>query len=97
MGQSIAEGTVVKWHKEVGDVVQADDLLVEVESDKVTFEVGSPVNGTVTAITVDEGDMADVGAAIATIDSEEEAPANQSAIAAQSNPSETASPNFDSF
>jgi 2-oxoglutarate dehydrogenase E2 component (dihydrolipoamide succinyltransferase) len=97
MGQSIAEGTVVKWHKAVGDSVQEDDLLVEVESDKVTFEVGSPVNGTVAAITVNEGDMADVGTPIATIETEEDVGASQSATAAQRGPSEGISQNLDSY
>jgi len=97
MGQSIAEGTVVKWHRAVGDTVQADDLLVEVESDKVTFEVGSPVNGIVTAISTHEGDLADVGSAIATIDSEDDVAINQSAIAAQRAASDAHAQNLDAY
>jgi len=97
MGQSIAEGSVVKWHKAVGDPVQTDDLLVEVESDKVTFEVGSPVNGTIAEIAIDEGNVADVGAQIATIESLEEAPAAPSTTAAQRGASESAATHVDTF
>ncbi len=82
MGQSIAEGTVVKWHKQVGDEVQADELLVEVESDKVAFEVVSPASGILTACLKDEGDITEVGTAIGTLATEEEVAVNQTTIAA---------------
>lgn len=75
MGQSIAEGRVVKWHSQVGDEVVADELLLEVESDKISFEVGSPVSGTLVSCLVAEGDTAEVGSVIGTIGSEDSLPA----------------------
>lgn len=82
MGQSIAEGTVVKWHKRVGDEVQADELLVEVESDKVAFEVVSPATGRLVACLKEEGDITEVGTAIATLASEDDIAISQNTIAA---------------
>ena len=82
MGQSIAEGTVVKWHKSVGDEVQADELLVEVESDKVAFEVVSPATGRLAACLKQEGDVTEVGTAIGTLESEDDMGINQTTIAA---------------
>lgn len=75
MGQSIAEGTVVKWHKAVGDAVEADELLVEVESDKVAFEVGSPVSGVLTACLTAEGNVVEVGATIGVVETTDDAAA----------------------
>ncbi|MCP4451495.1 MAG: 2-oxo acid dehydrogenase subunit E2 [Planctomycetes bacterium] len=88
MGQSIAEGTVVKWHKHVGDEVRVDELLVEVESDKVAFEVVSPATGRLTACLKDEGDVTEVGTAIGTLESEEELGLSQTTIAANYGPKE---------
>ncbi len=82
MGQSIAEGTVVKWHKRVGDDVQVDELLVEVESDKVAFEVVSPATGRLAACLKKEGDVTEVGTAIGTLESDEELGISQITIAA---------------
>ena len=75
MGQSIAEGTVVKWQKAVGDAVEADELLVEVESDKVAFEVGSPVSGVLTACLTAEGNVVEVGATIGVVETTDDAAA----------------------
>ncbi|MBT3293668.1 MAG: 2-oxo acid dehydrogenase subunit E2 [Verrucomicrobia bacterium] len=83
MGQSIAEGTVIRWHKAVGERVQADETLVEVESDKVTFEVGSPAEGTVVELITAEGETAEVGTSIATIETEDDVHVSQNAIAAE--------------
>jgi 2-oxoglutarate dehydrogenase E2 component (dihydrolipoamide succinyltransferase) len=82
MGQSIAEGTVVKWHKRVGQDVQADELLVEVESDKVAFEVVSPATGRLVACLKEEGDITEVGTAIGTLESEDDMGISQTTIAA---------------
>ena len=82
MGQSITEGTVVRWYKNVGDDVQTDELLVEVESDKVTFEVVSPASGRLAACLKAEGDISAVGAAIGTLESEDDIPTGQTTIAA---------------
>ena len=82
MGQSITEGTVVKWHKRVGEEVQADELLVEVESDKVAFEVVSPASGRLAACLKTEGDIAGVGTTIGTLETEEDVALSQTTIAA---------------
>lgn len=82
MGQSITEGTVVKWHKQVGEEIQADELLVEVESEKVAFEVVSPASGRLSACLKEEGDVSPVGTAIGTLETEEDIKISQTTIAA---------------
>ena len=46
MGQSVAEGTIIRWRKKVGDPIAPDEIIVEIESDKINFEVESPAGGT---------------------------------------------------
>jgi multifunctional 2-oxoglutarate metabolism enzyme len=67
MGDSVAEGTVLEWHKQVGDTVAADETLVEISTDKVDAEVPSPASGTITKIHAAEGDTVAVGALLAEI------------------------------
>src|SRR5947209_17945579 len=67
MGDSVAEGTVLEWHKREGDAVAADETLVEISTDKVDAEVPAPVAGTVIKIHVAEGDTVTVGAVLAEI------------------------------
>ncbi len=67
MGDSVAEGTVLEWHKQVGDHVDVDETLVEISTDKVDAEVPSPVEGTIAKIHVAEGDTVSVGAVLAEI------------------------------
>ncbi len=69
MGDSVAEGTVLEWHKGVGDHVEVDETLVEISTDKVDAEVPSPVSGTITKIVAGEGDTIAVGAVLAEISS----------------------------
>lgn len=69
-GQSVTEGTVVKWLKQVGDHVAADELLVEIETEKVNVEVPSPFEGTLTEILVQEGETVPVGADLALLEVE---------------------------
>jgi 2-oxoglutarate dehydrogenase E2 component (dihydrolipoamide succinyltransferase) len=54
--ESVAEGTVAAWHKKPGDSVERDELIVEIETDKVVLEVVAPEAGTLTDVTVEEGD-----------------------------------------
>ncbi|MFC0339039.1 2-oxoglutarate dehydrogenase E2 component [Kushneria avicenniae] len=54
--ESVAEGTVATWHKKPGDSVSRDELIVEIETDKVVLEVVAPADGTVEEITVQEGE-----------------------------------------
>ncbi len=69
LGESIAEGTVVKWLVPVGDAVQKDQPLLEVETEKVTLEVPSPATGRLTEVLVEQGKTVPVGTLLARIDS----------------------------
>src|SRR5690242_737128 len=70
MGESVTEGTVLEWHKQEGDSVEADEILVEISTDKVDAEVPSPASGTVVKIHAAEGDTVNVGAVLAEIATE---------------------------
>jgi 2-oxoglutarate dehydrogenase E2 component (dihydrolipoamide succinyltransferase) len=65
MGESIAEGTVSKWLKKVGDKVDRDEPLLEISTDKVDAEIPSPAAGVVAEILVQEGDTVPVNAVVA--------------------------------
>ncbi|MCB0832880.1 MAG: 2-oxoglutarate dehydrogenase, E2 component, dihydrolipoamide succinyltransferase [Bacteroidetes bacterium] len=69
MGESIAEGKVLKWHKKVGDKVQKDETVLEISTDKVDSEIPSPASGVITEILVPEGEVVAVGTLIARIGS----------------------------
>ena len=62
LGESVTEATVSKWLKQVGEEVDSDEPLVELETDKVNVEVPSPLSGTLSSIKVKEGDTVEVGA-----------------------------------
>ena len=66
-GQSVTEGTILKWLKQVGDPVGVDEILVEVETEKVNVEVPSPFAGTLTQILAQEGETVPVGAELAVV------------------------------
>ena len=70
MGESIMEGTVLKWLKQVGDVIEQDESVLEVATDKVDTEVPALHAGTLAEILVQEGDVVAVGAPIAVISTE---------------------------
>src|SRR5947208_280825 len=67
MGESITEGTVSKWLKQVGDKIEKDEALLEISTDKVDAEVPSPAAGTILAINVQEGETVEVGAVLALV------------------------------
>ncbi|WJE00071.1 2-oxoglutarate dehydrogenase, E2 component, dihydrolipoamide succinyltransferase [Streptomyces antimycoticus] len=67
LGESVTEGTVTRWLKEVGDSVEADEPLLEVSTDKVDTEIPAPVAGTLLEILVGEDETAEVGAKLAVI------------------------------
>lgn len=69
MGESIMEGTIIKWHKKVGDIVKRDEIIFEISTDKVDTEVPSPVEGTLTEILYSENAVVAVGVAVARITS----------------------------
>jgi pyruvate dehydrogenase E2 component (dihydrolipoamide acetyltransferase) len=70
MGESIAEGTVSKWLKNVGDKVERDEPLLEISTDKVDAEIPSPAAGVLTEILAKEGDTVPVNAVVARISAE---------------------------
>ena len=67
LGESITEATVAKWLKNVGDTVEADEAVVELETDKVNLEVPSPISGTVNDIKFKDGDVVKVGTVLGSI------------------------------
>jgi 2-oxoglutarate dehydrogenase E2 component (dihydrolipoamide succinyltransferase) len=70
LGETVAEGTVAAWHKQVGDRVEADEILLDVETDKVSMEIPAPRAGTLAKILVEAGQTVDVGTVLAVIDAE---------------------------
>ncbi|WP_299415531.1 2-oxoglutarate dehydrogenase complex dihydrolipoyllysine-residue succinyltransferase [uncultured Sulfitobacter sp.] len=85
LGESVTEATVSTWFKKVGDTVAQDEMLCELETDKVSVEVPSPAAGTLTEIVAVEGDTVDASAKLAVISSGEgaaaSAPASEAAPA----------------
>ncbi|GAA4888391.1 2-oxoglutarate dehydrogenase, E2 component, dihydrolipoamide succinyltransferase [Actinomycetospora straminea] len=67
LGESVTEGTVTRWLKQVGDTVEVDEPLLEVSTDKVDTEIPSPVAGTVLELRAGEDDTVEVGGALAVI------------------------------
>ena len=67
MGESIAEGTIVRWIKKVGDTVDRDEPLFEISTDKVDAEIPSPVAGVLLKITAREGETVPVDSVVALI------------------------------
>ncbi len=85
LGETVTEGTITKWLKNVGDKIEEDEVIYEVSTDKVDSEVPSPVSGYLTEIKVPEGETAEVGAVLAVVG---DAPPNGDAGA----PAEAAAP-----
>jgi len=67
LGESITEATVAKWLKNTGDDVEADEPIVELETDKVNLEVPSPISGVLTSITSKDGSVVEVGALLGSV------------------------------
>ena len=67
LGESITEATVAKWIKKVGDAVEADEPIVELETDKVNLEVPSPVTGILEEINVKDGATIEVGTTLGSV------------------------------
>ncbi|MBK7444460.1 MAG: dihydrolipoamide acetyltransferase family protein [Ignavibacteria bacterium] len=68
MGESIMEGTILKWHKQPGDTVEVDETILEISTDKVDTEVPSPEAGVVSELLFKEGDVVEVGKVIAKLE-----------------------------
>ncbi|MCF3104193.1 2-oxoglutarate dehydrogenase, E2 component, dihydrolipoamide succinyltransferase [Streptomyces roseoverticillatus] len=75
LGESVTEGTVTRWLKQVGETVEADEPLLEVSTDKVDTEIPAPVSGVLLEIAVGEDEVAEVGAKLAVIGAAGAAPA----------------------
>ena len=67
LGESITEATVAKWLKNEGDTVEADEAIVELETDKVNLEVPSPIEGVLSKINSKDGETVEVGALLGLI------------------------------
>ena len=67
LGETVTEGTVAHWHKKVGDAVIADEIILDIETDKVSMEIPAPGNGVITEIRVQEGTTVEVGTVLAVI------------------------------
>jgi pyruvate/2-oxoglutarate dehydrogenase complex dihydrolipoamide acyltransferase (E2) component len=93
MGVSVAEGTIVAWHKQVGDWVQADETLAEVTTDKIDTEIPAPATGRLVEVLVEPGVTVDVGTPLARIATEAAgAAAAEPAHVAQRSPARRYSP-----
>jgi len=86
LGETVTEGTITRWLKNVGDHVDADEPLFEVSTDKVDSEVPAPTAGTLSEILVQEGETAEVGTRLAVISDGAGATTTTSAAAPQSAP-----------
>ncbi len=67
LGESVSEAAIAKLYKKIGDAVKADELICELETDKVTLEVNAPANGVISGLSVKEGDNVKVGDVIASM------------------------------
>lgn len=94
LGESVTEATIAKWKKTVGEAVVADEVIVELETDKITMEVNATASGVLTNITMPEGSTVAVGQVIGAIDpaATASASANASPAAATSAPASAAAP-----
>ena len=97
LGETIVEGTILKWLKQEGERIERDEPLFEISTDKVDTEVPSPVAGVVTKILVGEGETVAVGTLLAEVDAgdgaaEAEAVPSPASTSASSVPTATVSP-----
>ncbi len=83
LGESVTEATVAKWAKKAGDAVRKDEILVELETDKVSLEVAAPADGVLTEITAQEGETVGPGAILGRITDGAAAPAPKAAAPAK--------------
>src|SRR5262247_574394 len=79
MGESIAEGTITKWLKKVGERVERDEPLFEISTDKVDAEIPSPAAGTLTEVRFNEGDTVEVNVVVAVLDGDSAGQASEAA------------------
>lgn len=82
MGESITTGTITKWHKQPGEVIELDSILLEISTDKVESEIPSPVEGKIVQLLYPEGTTVDVGKPIAIIEDDMNAKVDTASAAA---------------
>jgi len=87
LGETVTEGTILKWAKQVGDTIGEDEVLVEISTDKVDTEVPSPIGGTILEILVSEGDTVEVGVDLVVIGE-----ANETVAVSEPEPSSEVAP-----
>ena len=75
LSDTMTEGTLIKWHKKVGDTVEIGDILAEIETDKATMEMEAFDDGTITSILIQEGEKATIGSILAVLNGPSSAPA----------------------
>ena len=92
LGESVTEGTITAWLKEVGDTVEVDEPLLEVSTDKVDTEIPSPVAGTLVEVLFDVDDTVDVGAVIARVGDADAAGGDAEVAAAEAEAEKKAEP-----
>ena len=86
MGESIAEGTITKWLKKVGETVARDEPLFEISTDKVDAEIPSPAAGTLTEVRFKEGETVEVNTVVAVLDGDQAGAAAPAAKSAEEKP-----------
>jgi pyruvate dehydrogenase E2 component (dihydrolipoamide acetyltransferase) len=84
MGESITTGTITKWHKQPGEVIELDAILLEISTDKVESEIPSPVQGKIVQLLYPEGATVDVGKPIAIIEDDLNAKIDSAPVASAS-------------
>ena len=70
MGESLQEGTIIRWLKQVGDKVERDEMILEISTDKVDTEIPAPASGVITKIFAKEQETVEVGKVIAEIETD---------------------------
>lgn len=91
LGDSISEGTVVEWHKSIGDQVEVDDVVCTLETDKVSVDIRSTASGALVELNFEEGDTVQVGDSLLTVDTSATGSAS-AAPAAAATPEPAAAP-----
>jgi 2-oxoglutarate dehydrogenase E2 component (dihydrolipoamide succinyltransferase) len=79
LGESVTEATIGKWYKKSGDKVESDEIIVELETDKVTLEVNAPQDGVISSVNYEEGDTVEVGQILGEIGESDSAAATSQA------------------
>jgi 2-oxoglutarate dehydrogenase E2 component (dihydrolipoamide succinyltransferase) len=80
LGETVAEGTVATWHKQEGEKVAKDEILLDVETDKAATEVPAPIAGVIKSVLVQEGETVDVGTVLGVIEGSDTVTEDKSAV-----------------